>query len=269
MSTFTSSRGSTLALSHITAAVGVANANTELLVSAWPSCELKELSAQLAATSVGTPEQLAQLSDLVSSAIAHPERLPAAVATSLSSALAQSRIVDGSPSTPPGLDAARFHLHSALLDATAVVASAERMLGADIIQLSLPQLGYFIEARADRNHVTAFSARRAHEVVVVSITDDGVVETDHAGLEGDECETRQDSIVQKLAENGLALGIQTRTHHDDSHGGTKIRAAERKRTARLADGVADVAELAYEAAHASPIRRAKRAPGVRIAGVAR
>jgi hypothetical protein len=64
-----------------------------------------------------------------------------------------------------------------------------------------------------------------HEVVLIRISDGGVIETDVAGLEGGACRPLLDELGQRLAARGVVLETSDVVTHGDARGGTLFQEA--------------------------------------------
>ena len=153
--------------------------------------------------------------------------------------------VEGFPVQTTALPVSELTAVSGLLDDAFVsaeleVSRMEREVTSAAAALALPELGYFI-TRADSDQATAFEARRDHEVLLLVIKDGGLIETDHAGLNGDACGERQEALSTQMAHHGVHLQETSHIRHDDPNGGAQIALAARERAGSLAAGAVALA----------------------------
>jgi hypothetical protein len=208
-------------------------ARQQLQLPATATLDLSGLRAAL--TSVQRID-LPAISQLVSSA---PVRMTlGALAPTAFGTVSQLLI-----SQRPGADAetaaasAREALGSALSTASAAIGAATRDITAEAFTEAGRELGYTISiCRGDV--ATGIELRRDHELVLMRVDDDGVVESDHAGLVGSACGDRQRELEEAAARRGVVITRRDEQRHSSARGGELIRAAAGRRDPSLARAVA-------------------------------
>ena len=116
-----------------------------------------------------------------------------------------------------------------------------RLHFASLTSDTLTSLGYAFE-RVDGISTTAFAAYpanqpdRAHEVLLVTMTDDQKFETDHLGLTDGACNDVQLEFIEAMKQRGVLFADEVNVQHHDPHGGTPAAIARRHDATSLARG---------------------------------
>jgi hypothetical protein len=225
---------STRALTHARLAVACQElARQQLRLSAAATLDLSGLS-----TALGTVQRidLATIGELVSAA---PVRMtlgalaPAAFGVVSQLLSGQQSGVD--PET--AATSAREALGSALSTASAAIGAATRDIAAEAFMAAGRELGYTISV-CHGDVATGIELRRDHELMLMRVDDDGVVESDHAGLADSTCGDRQRELEEAAARRGLAITHRDEQRNSSAQGGELIRAAAGRRDPSLARAVA-------------------------------
>ena len=132
--------------------------------------------------------------------------------------------------------AASAQLHAALSTGAVELGRQERLAVADAVAQAVCNLGYSV-ARFDGQTLTGVEAWRGHDLMLISVADQGAVEVDHAGIGDGSCLDRQDALEAEMSRLGVDLIGSSRTDHSDRRGGVLIAAAGRQADDSLARAV--------------------------------
>jgi hypothetical protein len=155
----------------------------------------------------------------------------------------QARIsMAGAAGAPDHLAAAAAaQLRAALLTGASELGRQERLLVATIAERACGHLGYLV-TRHDGRTTTGLEARLDHEILLMSVANQGAVEVDHAGLVDAACLDRQADLEREMSRLGADLVTTDRVTHGDRRGGALIAAAAGRGRESLAHGVVGATE---------------------------
>lgn len=173
--------------------------------------------------------------------------------------------------SPPGPGArtaatsAQAALASALSTASATIGSATRDITAGAFAEAGAELGYAVSV-CRGEEATGIELRRGHELVLMRVSGDGAVESDHAGLVDATCGDRQRELEQAAARRGITITHRDQSDHASAQGGILIRNAAARRDPSLARAVTYGTEQAASprtrrVLAEEPARRATRRAG--------
>jgi hypothetical protein len=131
---------------------------------------------------------------------------------------------------------ARTEMAEAVSTASSAIAGATRDLTVEAFTAAATELGYMHSAWRGE-HATGLELWRDNELMLLRIREDGMVESDHAGLADGSCGDRQLELEARVALRGLEFSDRKQYNHGAYDGGHLINAALARGDSSLARAV--------------------------------